>query len=117
MGRHVPWEWLWYLLQGNWTKAWRRLNRGGVSWRGLNIHYPTPAELSALLRPHFKIGRIAPLGIALPPSYAGAWLDRRPRLLKALTRLEHRAQRWSSLASLSDHYIVEATRLPADTRS
>jgi SAM-dependent methyltransferase len=113
MGRHVPWEWLWYLLQGNWTKAWRRLRRGGVSWRGLRIFYPTPAELTALLRPHFAIRRIAPLGVALPPSYAGAWLERRPRLLQTLTRLEHRAQRWSSLARFADHYIVEATRLPA----
>jgi len=52
----------------------------------------------------------------LPPSYAGQWLERRPLLLKMLTRLEHRAQRWSTLASLSDHYIVEATRLPTDSR-
>jgi SAM-dependent methyltransferase len=116
MGRYVPWEWLWYLLQGNWTKAWRRLNRRGVSWRGLNILYPTPAELTAVLRPHFAICRVAPLGVALPPSYAGKWLERRPRLLKTLTRLEELAQRWSVLASLSDHYIVEATRLPPDVR-
>ncbi len=113
MGRYVPWEWLWYLLQGNWTKAWRRLNRGGVSWRGLNISYPSPAELTALLRPHFAIQRVAPLGVALPPTYAGTWLERRPRLLKALTRLEYMAQRWSALACVSDHYIVEARRLGA----
>jgi SAM-dependent methyltransferase len=112
MGRYVPWEWLWYLLQGSWTKAWRRLNRGGVSWRGMHILYPSPAELTALLRPHFAIQRIAPIGVALPPSYVGAWLERRPRLLQALTRLEHMAQRWSVLAFVSDHYIVEATRLP-----
>lgn len=112
MGRYVPWEWLWYLLQGSWSKAWRRLHRGGVSWRGMNILYPSPAELTALLRPHFAVRRIAPLGVALPPSYVGAWLERRPRLLKLLTRLEHVAQRWSALAFVSDHYIVEATRLP-----
>lgn len=117
MGRHVPWEWLWYLAQGQWSKAWRRLNRGGVSWRGLNIFYPTPSELAAVLRPHFAIRRIAPLGIALPPSYAGKWLEQRPRLLQRLTRLEHQAQGWRALARLSDHYIVEATRLSADTRS
>jgi SAM-dependent methyltransferase len=117
MGRYVPWEWLWYLLQGNWSKAWRRLSRSGASWRGLDIVYPSPAAMSALLRPHFAIRRIAPLGVALPPTYVGAWLERRPRLLRALTRLEHRAQRWSALARFSDHYIVEATRLPADARS
>jgi SAM-dependent methyltransferase len=111
MGRHVPWEWTWFLLQGQWSKAWRRLARDGVSWRGLNIHYPTPGELKRLLRPHFRIERIAPLGVALPPSYAGEWLARRPRLSKLLTELELRAQSWGALSGLADHYIVEATRL------
>jgi len=117
MGRHVPWEWTWFLLQGHWSKAWRRLARGGVSWRGLNIHYPTPGELVRLLRPHFRIERIAPLGVALPPSYAGEWLAQRPRLSKVLTALEHRAQGWSALAGLADHYIVEASRLDAGARA
>jgi SAM-dependent methyltransferase len=116
MGRHVPWEWLWYLAHGQWKKAWRRLSRGGVHWRGLTIHYPTPAELAAVLRPHFEVRRIAPLGVALPPSYAGQWLERRPRLLRLLTHLEHLAQPWGALASVSDHYIVEAIRLPVDSR-
>lgn len=111
MGRHVPWEWAWFLLHGSWSKAWRRLTPGGVSWRGLNIRYPTPAELKRLLQPYFRVERIAPLGVALPPSYAGEWLAQRPRLSKVLTALEHRAQGWSALAGLADHYIVEATRV------
>ncbi len=117
MGRHVPWEWAWFLSQGHWSKAWRRLTRGGVSWRGLNISYPTPGELATLLRPHFKIERIAPLGVALPPSYAGEWLARRPRLSQVLTQLEYRAQSWSALARVADHYIVEATRLDVGARA
>lgn len=112
MGRHAPWEWLWYLMRGRWRKAWRRLHPGGVEWHGLTISYPTPAQMSALLRPYFTITRVAPLGVALPPSYAAAWLDRSPLVLTALTLLEKLAQRSSMLASCSDHFIVEATRLP-----
>ncbi|MDB6090904.1 MAG: Methyltransferase type 11 [Gammaproteobacteria bacterium] len=112
MGRYAPWEWLWYLVRGHWRKAWRRLDRGGVEWRGLTISYPTPAQIRAVLRPHFAITRLAPLGVALPPSYAAGWLDRSPRALAVLARLEKLAQRSSALASLSDHFIVEATRLP-----
>lgn len=111
MGRHVPWEWAWFALQGQWSKSWRRLTPGGVSWRGLNLRYPTPGELARLLRPHFKIERIAPLGVALPPSYAGEWLARQPRLSRLLTQLEYRAQDCRALAGLADHYIVEASRL------
>ncbi|HVW68072.1 MAG TPA: class I SAM-dependent methyltransferase [Steroidobacteraceae bacterium] len=114
MGRHVPWEWLWYSVRGEWKKAWRRFTPGGVSWRGMRILYPTPVQLTAALRRHFKIECVAPLGFALPPSYAGPWLERRPLLLNALTRLESIAQRWSVLAHLADHYVMEATRLTGD---
>jgi SAM-dependent methyltransferase len=114
MGRRVPWEWFWYLARGDWSKAWRRLRSGGVQWRGMTISYPTPAQLTRHLRPFFAIERVAPLGFALPPSYAGAWLERSPRTLATLTRLETLAQRSGAFASWSDHYIVEATRLASD---
>ena len=112
MGRHAPWEWLWYLTRGRWHKAWRRLHPGGIEWRGLTITYPTPAQMKSLLLPHFTVTRLAPLGVALPPSYAAAWLDRSPFAAKVLTRLEWWAQRSSMLASCSDHFIVEAVRIP-----
>jgi SAM-dependent methyltransferase len=112
MGRNAPWEWLWYLMRGQWRKAWRRLRPGGIEWRGMTISYPTPAQMRSLLLPYFKVTRLAPLGVALPPSYAAAWLDRSPFSLRVLTRLERRAQQWSMLASWSDHFIVEAVRLP-----
>jgi SAM-dependent methyltransferase len=117
MGRHVPWEWAWFALQGHWSKAWRRLTPGGVSWRGMKVRYPTPGELARLLRPYFKIDRIAPLGVALPPSYAGEWLARQPRLSRMLTELEYRVQNCRALAGLADHYIVEASRLASGVRT
>jgi SAM-dependent methyltransferase len=116
MGRHAPWEWVWYLTRGRWRKAWRRLHRGGIEWRGLTISYPTPAEIRSVLRPHFAVTRLAPLGVALPPSYASAWLDRWPFAARVLMRLESWAQCSSMLASWSDHFIVEAVRLPGPAR-
>jgi ubiquinone/menaquinone biosynthesis C-methylase UbiE len=113
MGRRVPWEWLWYLLQGDAQRAFRRYRAGGVEWRGLTIRYPTPAEVTALLRPRFAVTRLSPLGIALPPSYAAGWLNRSPRTLAALARAEALAQRLPALASWSDHYLLEARRSAA----
>jgi hypothetical protein len=75
--------------------------------------YPTPAQVTSVLRPLFRIDALRPLGVALPPSYAARWLERRPRALAALTRLEQRAQGSAFLARFADHYIIEATRLPA----
>jgi hypothetical protein len=65
-----------------------------------------------MLQPFFRVDSLSPLGFALPPSYAAAWLNRRPQMLAALTHLEHMAQVCPPLASCADHYIVEATRLP-----
>lgn len=112
MGRYAPWEWLWFLMRGQWRKAWRRLHPDGVKWRGMTISYPTPTQLQSLLRPYFTVTRLAPLGVALPPSYAAAWLDHSTFAATVLTRLERWSQRSSALASWSDHFIVEAVRLP-----
>jgi SAM-dependent methyltransferase len=113
MGRYVPWEWFWYGLRGEPGKAWRRLARCGADWRGLTVCYPTPAEMSQLLSAWFVVSRVSPLGFALPPSYAGDWLQRSPRVLRLLRRVEAALQDCSALAALSDHYIIEALRLPA----
>ncbi|HEY6126125.1 MAG TPA: class I SAM-dependent methyltransferase [Steroidobacteraceae bacterium] len=112
MGRYVPWEWAWFIAHGHARKAFRRLSRDGVSWRGLTIHYPAPATLRRILQPYFDPTGARALGFALPPSFAGAWLDHSPRALAALTRLEQLAQGWSACATLADHYILEAQRKP-----
>lgn len=110
LGRYVPWEWMWYGLRGTWGKAWRRLTPGGVLWRGIRVSYPAPREVIRLLRPAFEIDRLAPLGFALPPSYAAGWIECSPRAFALLRRMEMYGQRFSALANVSDHYIVEATR-------
>jgi ubiquinone/menaquinone biosynthesis C-methylase UbiE len=110
MGRHVPWEWLWFALRGQPLKGLRRLRRDGVPWRGLAISYPTPSQLNRAVQPHFEMRAIAPLGCVLPPTYAAPWLNHSPRVLAALTRVEHAAQRAPGLARISDHYLFEARR-------
>ena len=113
MGRYVPWEWAWYLCRGDLSAAFRRLRRGGVAWRGLAVHYPTPALLARTLQPHFAARGASPLGLALPGSYAAAYLERAPRMLAALARIEATLQRLPSLAACADHYFFEAVRQPA----
>jgi SAM-dependent methyltransferase len=113
LGRHVPWEWAWYGGRGDPRKAFRRLRRGGVSWRGLTVSYPTPAALAKILQPHFLARETRALGVVLPPSYAARWLDRSPRALALLTRAERALQRWPATSGIADHYIFEAQRSPA----
>jgi ubiquinone/menaquinone biosynthesis C-methylase UbiE len=110
MGRRVPWEWVWYLLRGDRQRAFRRYRAEGIEWRGLTIRYPTPAQVTALLTPRFAVTRVSPLGIVLPPSYAAHWVNRSPRALSVMTCIEEVAQRSPTLASWSDHYLLEARR-------
>lgn len=110
MGRHVPWEWGWFLARGNPRKALRRFGRGGSAWRGIRVNYPTPRELTAALGRHFTDFHRQPLGLILPPTYAANWLNRRPRLLTAMARAEGAVSGFQPLAALADHYIIEAHR-------
>ncbi len=106
MGRYVPWEWAWYLARGDRTRAFRRLDRGGVEWRGIRVHYPTPAALARALAPWFAVTRSSALGFALPPSYAARWLDSAPRALAMLDAFERAMSRIT--APLGDHFMFEA---------
>ena len=107
MGRYVPWEWAWFLVRGDYHRAFRRLHRAGAAWHGLTIHYPTPRTLARALAPHFAARRCSALGFALPPSYAGGWLEHSPGFFRLLATIERATCRFT--AGLADHFILEAT--------
>jgi SAM-dependent methyltransferase len=113
MGRYVPWEWAWYLARGDRRRAFRRLAKQGTEWHGLTIRYPTPAGLARAMQAQFDSRGARPLGFALPPSYAAGWLERSPRALATLARIERAVHHWSGFAKLADHYIYEAARRAA----
>ena len=106
MGRYVPWEWVWFLAHGDRQRAFRRLHREGCQWRGLTIHYPTPGALKRALAPQFTTRRRSALGFFLPPSYAGAWLERSPAVVRMLEVMERATSRVT--AGLADHFVLEA---------
>ncbi|MEE8523805.1 MAG: class I SAM-dependent methyltransferase [Thermoanaerobaculia bacterium] len=112
MGPLVPWEWLWFLLRGQPRSAFRRLRRGGVSWRGITVRYPSIRELRRAFA-DFRLDRAAAVGALLPPSYAEAWAAAHPRLIGAFDRCERRLETCFPLPWLADHYLVELERLGA----
>ena len=66
MGRHVPWEWGWYLARGEGGKAFRRLRRDGV---------PLGQLFSFMSALYFR-GKLAYARAfaAAPPDVAGAFV-------------------------------------------
>jgi hypothetical protein len=113
MGPTVPWEWGWHLACGQPRRAFRRLRPGGVTWRGLTIRYPPIGELRRAFSPWFEQARVSAVGALVPPTYAGEWAARHPRLLSALDRWERRLETVPPLPWLADHYFIELERTGA----
>ena len=110
MGPWCVWEWLWFALHGEPSKALRRMRRGGAEWRGMRIAYPAAGALRASFAPHFKPLCVSALGLLVPPSYAEAWAARHVRLVELLDGWERRIEAWPGMARLADHYVYEMQR-------
>ncbi len=110
MGPRVPWEWAWFLWRGEPRRAFRRLRRAGVVWRGMTVRYPSIARTRRSFHPWFRMRRVAAVGALLPPTYAEPWAREHPRLVARLARLERRLESVPPLPWLADHYLVELER-------
>lgn len=110
MGPYVPWEWLWYGLRGDFTKAFRRLSRSGVQWREMHICYPSLRKTKNLFSPYFHHKKTVGLGALLPPPYTEAWAKKHPAFIRGLNRLEQRLESTSLLTWLADHYLLIFSR-------
>jgi SAM-dependent methyltransferase len=111
MGPAVPWEWGWFLMRGKPAAAFRRLHRNGVNWSGIAIQYPSIGNTRRAFSPDFRMLRVSALGALLPPPYTGSWMDRCPRILGALNRMERSWETTWPLPQLADHYLIEFERV------
>jgi SAM-dependent methyltransferase len=110
MGPLVPWEWAGFLLRGELGKAFRRLRRGGVEWRGITVRYPNPSALRRAFAPAFHPLRLSAVGALLPPTEWEPWARTHPLLLASLARWERRLETVPPLPWLADHYLLELER-------
>lgn len=109
------WEVGWHSAHGDVKTAFRRLRKGGAAFQptahtpALTIHYPTMRRLAHDFSPYFRRVYVDGLGLFLPPSDVYSVIEKRPRLLAALTALESRFARFAP--ALADHYWIEFHRL------
>ena len=127
MNRWCLWELVWYLVHGQPQRAFRRLRSFNPAWAtndptadgppdlgNLPVWYVTPGSLALAFRPWFAVERVAGLGVALPPPALDPWLQRRPRLGRALTWLENRLWDRRPFSWCGDHVLVVLRRTAAD---
>lgn len=76
----------------------------------IGIWYYSPSYIRKKIPKNLKISHLQPVGFFIPPSYLNSLVDKRPRLLFFLKKLESWALKFSFLANYSDHYLIEISQ-------
>lgn len=101
-------------VRGRWREAFARGRQepvwAGLSGTGAVTWYHRPAMVQAAFAPYFRTVSLRPMGLFVPPAAMADTLDRQPRLLGRLARLDARVQRWSWAARYADHYLLDLER-------
>jgi hypothetical protein len=105
---------LYYLLQGNPRKAFRRCS--GVTAAKLGEHsfpvyYPTLGALLKSLSPAFRLLSVTGIGVTVPPSYLEPWIRRNPRIIGLLESIDATICTWPGARVLGDHMLVHLERV------
>ena len=115
MAPYCLWETAWHGIHLNLRTAFRRWDGEtdfdlGDNTPPIKIYYPRPKHIQQNFTPYFELHRLRPLGVFLPPSDVYPVIEKRPRVLKQLLRLEERWGQTKWLAIFADHYWIELKR-------
>jgi len=102
-------EMLYYLIRGEWKKAFRRCTGHTMAKVGnlqLPVHYPTLRQIRGYFAPQFKLRSFTGVGVAVPPSYCENWARRHPHAFHLLCRLERVLAGIPILRVTGDHMLL-----------
>lgn len=114
--RFCAWEVIWFLLHGNFRKAFRRFPGRATATVGeftVDVYYPTVRKLQQLFTPWFVMRSCKGVGIAVPPSYVETWIHNHPRLLRMLCAIDRTISSLPGFRILGDHVVIRFERVPA----
>lgn len=111
IGRVCPWEWTYFLLKGQGSRANLRF-RHGLEPIPLNSHtvwtrYFAPHELGKIFeRAGFKLVSLRALGLFVPPPYMLGFAERHPSLIEFLQRLDDSLGQRPVFRQWGDHFLI-----------
>jgi ubiquinone/menaquinone biosynthesis C-methylase UbiE len=114
--RFCVWEMLWFLMRGQFRKAFRRCSGQATVKVGeftIDVYYPTVRKLQKLFSPSFVIRSYVGVGVAVPPSYVEPWMRSRPKLLSLLRVIDRRISTLPGFRVLGDHMLIRFDRVQA----
>ncbi len=115
MGPVCLWETLWYLLHGEFAKAFRRFHRAGVAARlggnaVVHVHYPSVRSMRQIFHPGFSLKTIQGIGVAVPPSYLEAWANKLPGVVRLEADADLVLGRCPGIRMFADHVLLRFER-------
>ncbi len=117
MGRVCAWEVIWHLLHFRPRLAFRRLSRDGARARvgsaEVRVWYPSVRKMRRMFGPQFQLRSEIGIGVAFPPTYMWEFVGARPRLYRAMERMERMLGAVPVLRSSGDHILLDFERVSA----
>lgn len=115
MGPCCMWEMMWYLVQRNRGKAFRRFKAEGIGARiaeetFIHVHYPSKNFLVRAFAPEFRVKSVRGIGVAVPPSYLEPWARRHPQLFHLCEQFDSWFGPCPGIRLLGDHVLVRLVR-------
>jgi len=108
------WEMLWYGVQGDKEKAFRRLRPAGVvatlGSARVHVWYPRASELARMFAPWFRLRSYRGIGVFVPPSYLEHWARRHASVLRICERLDGVIAPRRLFRSCGDHVLLHFER-------
>ena len=106
-------EIVWFLVHGQFRKAFRRLaDKPTAKLGGLTvaISYPSISYIERALLPWFCLEKRKAVGLFVPPSYVEPWAQRNRKSLTRLEKLDSVFAQWPILQDLGDHVLMQFVR-------
>ncbi|MGZ3899393.1 MAG: methyltransferase domain-containing protein [Bacteroidia bacterium] len=114
MGKKCSWERFYFILKGDFEKAFRRNKREGVKIgtdeEEFIVYYYSPNEIKKLFSDYFEVKYRKPVGFFIPPSYMNSYFEKHPLLFSILNKLDKVFRDFSFLSNYSDHYLIHLKR-------
>jgi hypothetical protein len=109
MPKKCLWERVYFILKGQFKKAFRRNTNNSVQANvdGVQVHtwYYNPKDIVTLAEDNYKTLAVKPIGMSIPPSYLESFFKNKKGLLKLLIRFEGLFS-FRFWAKYADHYLI-----------
>jgi ubiquinone/menaquinone biosynthesis C-methylase UbiE len=112
--RFCVWEMLWFLIHGDFRKAFRRCSGHANAKVGdytVDVAYPTIHQLQELFSPSFILRSYRGVGVVVPPSYVETWIRKHPKLLRAFSAIDRQISTLPGFRIIGDHVLLHFERV------